>query len=427
MNMIIRLLLPLVLALPAGAVSLVSVNARGEAGNGFSRAPAISADGRYIAFMSAASNLVEGDANGKADIFLRDRKEGTVTRISMGMDGEEADGDSSSPAISADGRVIAFLSQARNLVPEDTNKAADVFTYDRETGEMARASVNSRRTQAAGASGPPAISADGRFVAFRSEAENLVLNDSNGFADIFRHDRREGVTIRVNVSSKGEEADGPSSGVPALSADGRYVAFVSNAANLIPDDANGVTQDVFVRDVAAGTTTCISRPPGRATVTGESAGPSISADGRYVAFISFAESLVPGDANHAADVFLHDRQQDTLTRITAGNDASLAVSLSADGRALAYLSHASDLAAGDANGYPDIFRYDVATKTAVRVNVSAAGAEADDDSSAPAISGDCTVIAFVCWSSMLMPENKFSCGDVFVSELPDRGPAARPE
>jgi len=407
----------LLLAAPlwsAPTLSLVSVNARGEAGNGFSRAPALSGDGRFLAFMSDATNLVDGDENGKSDIFLCDRTAGTLTRVSTGLNGEEANGNSSAPAISGDGRFIAFLSEASNLAPDDTNKAADIFIYDRQTGTTARASVSSGGAQANAASSPPVISADGRFVAFRSEASNLARNDGNGFADIFRHDCRTGETIRVSVNGKGEEADGPSDGAPSISGDGRYVAFASRATNLSPDDGNGMTQDIFLRDCDAGSMTCISRPTGGKSINGESISPCISADGRAVAFISFAENLLPGDANHAADIYLYDRTAGKLARISAGNDASLAVSLSADGRTAAFLSHATDLAPGDKNDFPDIFLLDLAAKTTTRVNVGPQGAEADDDSSAPVISGDGFTVAFVSWSSVLMPGERFSKGDVFV-------------
>lgn len=396
------------------AVTLISANAHGEAGDGFSRAPALSRDGRLVAFMSDATNLIEGDTNGKTDIFLCDRNAQAITRISQGLHGEEANGNSTAPAISADGRFIAFLSAASNLVPDDTNKAADVFVYDRQAGTTTRASVSSGGAQAGAASSPPVISADGRFVAFRSEASNLVRNDANGFADIFRHDCRTGETIRASVNGKGEEADGPSDGLPTIGGDGRYVAFASRATNLSPDDGNGITQDVFLRDCEAGSTACISRPTGGKSVSGESISPFTSTDGRSVAFISFAEYLLPGDTNHAADIYRYDRTVEKLARISAGNDASLAVSLSADGLRAAFLSHATDLAPADKNDFPDIFLLDVNTRTTTRINISPQGVEADDDSSAPIISGDGSTVAFVSWSSVLMPGERFSKGDVFV-------------
>ncbi len=404
-------------ALAARAVSLVSVNAQGEAGNGFSGAPSLSADGRYVVFQSAAGNLVPDDTNDKVDIFLRDRTDGTTTRISLGLDGAEADGDSSEPVISTDGRYIAFTSKATNLVPDDTNGVADIFRYDRRDGAMTRVSLGGRAWQSNGASAAPAISADGRFVAFRSTADNLVLNDTNGFADIFLRDTKDGGTLRVSLSSAGEEADAPCDGRPAVSSDGRYVAFVSAAGNLSPDDGNGIGKDIFLREVTARTTACVSRPRGGRSGTGESACPSLSADGRTLAFISFNDALTDGDGNHTADVFLADLTTGELTRVAGGSDASLAVSLSADGRRLAFLSHAADLVPGDHNDEPDIFLYDAEKRTLRRVNVTGEGVEADDHSSAPAISPDGTAIAFTSWADTLMPKQRFSSGDVLVVEV----------
>lgn len=402
--------------LGARAATLLSVNVQGEPGNGFSTAPSVSGDGRLVVFQSAASNLVPDDTNAKTDIFLADRAEGALMRISLGIDGVEADGHSTEPVISADGRVIVFTSAASNLVPDDTNGVADIFRYDRRDGLLTRVSLGGRTRQANGAAAAPAVSADGRFVAFRSTAENLVPNDGNGFADIFLRDTREETTVRISVNSAGEEADAPSYGTPSLSADGRYVAFVSAAANLSPLDGNGVTKDIFVRDTQARSTVCVSHARGTKSAAGESASPSLSADGRTLAFIAFAEGLVPGDGNHTADVFLADLATGEITRVAGGNDAALAVSVSADGRRLVFLSHAANLLPGDHNEEPDIFRYDRDTRQLTRVNVTPDGTEADDNSSAPAISADGSVIAFVSWSSALMPKQRFSRGDVFVTD-----------
>ncbi len=190
--------------------------------------PAISAEGRYVAFRSEASNLVADDTNGTADVFVADRVSGETERVSISSSSAEANAESSQPAISADGRYVAFRSAASNLVFGDSNAAADVFVRDRLTGETTRVSVSSSGGQANGQSSAPSISADGSFVAFASEASDVVSGDGNGLADVFVRDRLTGQTTRVSVSSSGGQANGQSS-EPAISADGRYVGFGSEA------------------------------------------------------------------------------------------------------------------------------------------------------------------------------------------------------
>ena len=206
--------------------------------------PAISADGRFVAFNSFASNLVPGDTNGATDIFVRDRELGTTRRVGVGLGGVQANEASTAAAVSANGRFVAFDSFASNLVPGDDNFARDVFVYDRRAGTTRRVSVGSAGSN--GESFFPAISADGRFVAFVSSATDLVPGDTNNEDDIFVRDLELGATRRVSVGPGGTQGNGPSSG-PALSADGRFVAFEIAANTLVPGDTNGAT-DIFVRD-----------------------------------------------------------------------------------------------------------------------------------------------------------------------------------
>src|SRR5205814_1263965 len=197
-----------------------------------------SADGRFVAFAAWARNLAPGDTNGFGDVFVHDRGTGVTERLSVDGAGTEANDTIHQPAISADGRFVAFVSAATNLVPGDTNGLSDVFVHDRRTRRTERVSVDSAGTQADGASASPALSADGRFVAFSSSATNLVPGDTNGQADVFVHDRRTGTTERVSVDSAGTGANGWSER-PSISADGRFVAFCSYATNLVPRDTNG--------------------------------------------------------------------------------------------------------------------------------------------------------------------------------------------
>src|SRR5216117_509323 len=249
-------------------------------GNDTSLGSALSADGRFVAFDSAATDLVAGDTNGVSDVFVHDRQTGTTERVSVASDGAQGNGRSGlvtfafPPALSADGRFVAFVSFATNLVAGDTNGATDVFVHDRQTGTTERVSVASDGTESNAASLGSALSADGRFVAFQSDATNLVAGDTNGATDVFVHDRQTGMTERVSVASGGTEGNGFSAGL-ALSADGRFVAFHSTATNLVAGDTNGAT-DVFVHDRQTGTTERVSVDSDGTQGNGPSAGAALS-------------------------------------------------------------------------------------------------------------------------------------------------------
>jgi Tol biopolymer transport system component len=333
--------------------------------NGDSVSPAISADGRFVAFESTASNLVAGDTNESTDVFVRDRVAGTTERVGVASDGAQANSDSYSPVISADGRFVAFESLASNLVVGDTNGSGDVFVRDRVAGTTERVGVASGGAQANRDSLSPAVSADGRFVAFESTASNLVAGDTNSTRDVFVRDRVAATTERVSVGSDGAQANGYSL-LPAISADGRFVAFESYASNLVAGDTNEST-DVFVRDRVAATTERVS--------VADSLSPVISADGRFVAFASYASNLVAGDTNGSRDVFVRDRVAGTTERVSvasggaqANRDSHRAV-ISADGRFVAFLSTASNLVAGDTNGSGDVFVRDRVAATTTLVSV----------------------------------------------------------
>ncbi|HWP32099.1 MAG TPA: hypothetical protein VNK96_10315 [Fimbriimonadales bacterium] len=340
-------------------VSVSSSGAQGNGGIGLEPSPSISADGRFVAFDSEASNLVSGDTNGANDVFVHDRQTGKTTRISVSSSGSQGNSYSDSPSISADGRYVAFESYASNLVSGDTNGTDDVFVHDRQTGKTTLVSVSSSGAQGDYWSQEPSISADGRYVAFSSLASNLVSGDTNGTSDVFVHDRQTGKTTRVSVSSSWREGNGHSNN-PSISADGRYVAFTSDASNLVSGDTNG-TDDVFVHDRQTGKTTRVSVSSSGAQGNSWSEDSSISADGRYIAFESEASNLVSGDSNGYLDVFVHDRQigQTTLVSVSSsgaqGNNWSDWPSISMDGRYVAFGSDASNLVSGDTNGYQDVF------------------------------------------------------------------------
>jgi Tol biopolymer transport system component len=211
-----------------------------------------------VVFDSSARNLVGGDTNAASDVFVHDRQTGQTTRVSVTTDGTQGNGHSTWPSISGDGQYVTFVSKASNLVSGDTNGVSDVFVHDRKTGQPTRASTASDGTQGNGGSQNPSLSFDGRYVVFWSGATNLIDGDTNGVWDIFVHDRETGETTRVSVASDGTQGNDISR-FPSISADGRYVAFESDADNLVSGDTNGFS-DIFVHDRETGETICVSIP-----------------------------------------------------------------------------------------------------------------------------------------------------------------------
>jgi Tol biopolymer transport system component len=357
-----------------GTNYLVSRSSTGVLGNDWSYNPSVTADGRYVAYHSRATNLVAGDANAKIDIFVRDRQTGTTTRVSKDSAGVEGDGDSYNPTVSADGRYVAFRSEATNLVAGDLNGVQDVFVRDRQTGTTTLVSRNSGGVEGDGVSDGAFISPDGRYVTFRSEATNLVADDTNGMPDIFVRDRQTGTTTLVSRSSAGVVGDG-SSDSPVISTNNRYVAFESTAANLAAGDTN-TKWDIFVRDRQTGTTTLVSKSSAGVEGDEHSYYPSLSSDGRYVTFSSLAANLVTGDTNGFDDIFVRDRQTGTTTRVSkssAGVEAdsySYHAPVSADGRFVVFESNAANLVSGDTNGDYDIFVRDRQTGTTTLISKS---------------------------------------------------------
>ena len=354
--------------LQGGTTTLVSVNSAGtDSGNGSSDKAVISSDGRYVAFVSAASNLVVSDTNGVKDVFVRDMQGGGTTLVSVSVAGTDSgNGISGSPAISADGRYVAFRSSASNLVITDTNGTSDVFLRDLQGGVTMMVSLNAAGTDSGnGYSAAPAISADGGLVAFESDAANLVVTDTNGSNDVFVWDRQGVTTTMVSLNSSGTDSANGYSDFPAISADGCYVVFQSDAGDLVITDTNG-TRDVFVRDLQGGATTLVS-----ANVAGTDSGndvsgpPAISADGRYVAFRSSASNLVVTDTNDVSDVFVWDLLISATTLVSvnssgtdSGNDSSDAPVISSDGTVVAFYSFASDLVITDTNTTVDAFAFE---------------------------------------------------------------------
>jgi Tol biopolymer transport system component len=418
----------------------VSVSSAGAQGDRDSFAAGISADGRYVLFNSLARNLVSGDTNDRDDVFVADRNAGTVERVSVRSGGGQANpgsdpyGGSYAGGLSANGRYVVFNSDSPNLVPRDTNHTADVFVHDRARDVTTRVSVGARGRQANGPSGDPAISANGRYVAFSSLASNLVRGDTNGMSDVFVRDLRTGRTVRASLTSHGAQArcnqSGCESTEPALSANGRFVAFESSATNLVPRDTNR-TADVFVRDLRRGRTERVDvsssgRQSANDRTNNGSNAPVISASGRFVAFHSYAPNLVRGDTNRLPDIFVHDRRTEKTTRVsisTAGQQANQeslgAAAISPDGRYVAFTSLATNLVGGDVNDITDVFVRDLRAGTTSLVSLGDSGNQGGDASSVggAAFSADDRYLAFSSWASNFVPGDTNDVPDAFVRDL----------
>lgn len=383
--------------LATGITELISIGRTGANANDASFPPTISDDGRFVVFGSWATNLVSLDVNQTPDVFVRDRQTGVTALVDVAPDGGQANRGTidAAPSISGDGSTIAFVSLATNLIGLDTNYLNTFVAPN----PLPTPPVVSRPIQWVngspfggmpdGASAGPASNVDGTSIAFFSDASNLIVGDTNGARDVFVAEA--GSITRVSVSSSGAQANGPSQslgGSPAISADGLVIAFYSLATNLVPRDMNGWT-DVFVRDRAVGTTERISVASDGTEANGPSFYPSISADGRFVAFQSTASNLVPGDTNGVSDIFVHDRLTGTTERVCGlqGNAFSLSASISPDGNFVAFASLASNFVPNDTNRHVDVFVCDRAGGTIQRASVASDGSQGNGDSILPDISG----------------------------------------
>jgi len=397
--------LALAAALPAQAIQMVSVDQFGGSANSQSLNPDVSANGRYVAFMSDASDLVPGDTNGTTDVFVRDTLTGLTTRASVSSSGVQGNGFSWNPAISGDGQTVVFSSVATNLVTVDTNGQRDIFLHDMQTGQTFRMSFAWDGTQSNGLSEWGDISEDGVFVVFYSAATNIVKNDFNGQGDVFLFNRMNGGMEIVSLSDT--EAQGNQmSWIPKVSGNGRYVAFQSSATNLVNGDTNGQT-DVFVRDRTLKTTRRASLGSGGVQANGQSFDPRVSDDGRFVAFNSQASNLVSGDSNARADVFHHDLLAGTTVRVNPNNPTDSYISdLSADGLQVLF-----------STGSPqqEILR-NVASGQETLVSQAASGGSGNADSRRGGLSPDGRFAAFESLASNLVQSDFNPMKDVFLHD-----------
>jgi TolB protein len=422
---------------PRATTRIVSVTRAGHQGGPAQGSfdASVSADGHLVAFDSYV-HLISTDTDRVRDVYVKDLSTGNVTLVSVASNGHEGDDRSYEPHISGNGRFVAFTSEADDLVPGDTHGTGvpDAYLHDLATGRTTRVSVSSTGAQTAPGFGSFAegVSGDGRFVVFDSDAPNLVTGDTNGASDVFVRDLRTKTTRRIDVTSLGMQSAGASGG--SISGNGRFVAFISDAPDLVSGDTNGVS-DVFVRDRKLHVTRRVSvstagaegdAASGGAPMFGTAAagGFEISATGRFVVFLSAASNLVPGDSNGFTDVFVRDRHLHTTSRVNVNNHKKQAngdcvdnPSISADGHVVAFDSEATNLVPGDTAGQIDVFVRQRAAGRTVRASVSSAGAQANQGGFVPSMAASGSVVAFESPSTNLVPHDANTNFDVFA-----RGP-----
>ncbi len=406
----------------AAATTRVSVATGGAEGTGPSTGCSVSADGRYVAFASTAPDLVANDLNGKSDVFIRDLTNGTTWRVSLGDGGAEANGDSFSPSISADGGFVAFTSEATNLPLAPTSGSqTGVYLHNVATSETRRVDAINDAEGADANSGSPSVSEDGRYVAFLSSASNIASLPCT-YSQVLVRDMQQTGPIPV-ASRHWNAGDVPCNGdctSPAISADGTCVAFASVATDLIPDDTNS-SQDVFRWDFTQSGMARMSVDPNGDEVSGQYPAVAISGDGDCVVFSSNATALVAGDTNGCYDVFLRDWSWEDTYLISAasdgtqGNGDSLDVAVDQYAGYIAYSSLATNLVRDDTNGVADVFVSNDRGQT-TRVSRAADGSQSGGASGAPAIGADQRTVAYSSEAANLVPDDTNGVSDVFASD-----------
>ncbi|MEU7909244.1 hypothetical protein [Actinoplanes sp. NPDC049118] len=408
----------------------VNVSSTGAQNDDFVHWSDLSADGRYVVFASSASELVPGDTNASTDIFLRDRQANTTTRISVSSTGVQSNGQSSLPQISADGRYVTFVSRASNLVPGPQAQPVwndQIYLVDVEDGTIDRISETPNGRPGNGPSLSPSISADGRYVAFTTSAPDLIPGAVDEFPrpqDVVLYDRTTQKITLVSVATDGTPSRQSSDA--SLSDNGRYVAFTSLSNGLVHDDFNMVN-DIFVRDLVAGTTVRASLSDNDHEVGTRSDHGQVSDDGRYVTFWSADRLLVRVGIGFGSGVFMRDLQTGTTRLVSTSSDgvpgqsSGEHPSVTADGRHVVFDSHDANLVAGDTNGARDVFRKDLQTGTTTLVSRSSNGTQGDRGSILwfGGITPNGKIVTYMSDATNLVDGDTNGTDDVFVTELPD--------
>lgn len=421
------LLVLLQTALAARQVELVSQSTGGEPADGSSYQAALSADGRVVAFLSGANNLAQGDTLYNFDVFVRDRVAGTTEHAAVTWYGGRVGQSSFEPSLSADGRFVAFLSLAANIVPNDANgHVQDLFVRDRGLGTTSIAARTHTGAQSSGGIEHGSISSDGAWVVFETTAGDIVADDTNGVSDVFVRSLRTGAVERVSLRADGTQAAlGSRHG--SLSADGRRVAFSSYEA-LLPEDVDGY-EDVYVLDRAAGVLLLASPTYDGGPSTNTAGEPELSLDGTTVAFTAHDRRLVPGDANGQGDVFWRELETGTtgLASVAVGGAQLTSFSaypaISGNGRLIGFWSQATGVVPGVpplSPGSGRAYQHDRGTGTTALIDTNAAGEPGDADcDTTMAFSRDGHWVTWGSSSSNLGAGDRADMNDVFVQARPD--------
>ncbi|MCQ1539096.1 PKD domain-containing protein [Methanocalculus taiwanensis] len=420
-----------------GSNILVSVATDGNPGNSDSFLGDISSDGRFVTFSSSSSNLVQGmdPPTWLQNIFVRDRIAGTTTLVSTAINGTQANGDSTKPVISSDGRYIAFQSNANNLVLNDTNGRTDIFVYDRNNANITRVSVATDGTEGWGGRNP-SISLDGHYIAFESMDDFGEPTGHAGYTYVYIHDINSSTTTRVSVSSSGQAGLGQSLN-PSTADKGGIIAFDSSANNLVPNDTNGLA-DIFVHLKGAKITSRVSIASNGTEGDGESSSPSISDDGRFITFTSKSKNFESGAESKGygelPDIFVHDREHTTTTRVSKdpngapGNYWSHNPSISGDGRYITYDSESTNLVTGlpPESYMKRIFLYEIETESTTLISVAYDGTPADGTTENAVISEDGRYIAFEGRASNLIPGGSSYPKSIYIHDRETSAPTTAP-
>jgi Tol biopolymer transport system component len=407
---------------PPDTTRLLSRALDGDPANGLSGHPSVSDNGRVVAFTSSASDLVVGDDNGLTDIFVRDRRTDQTKRVSVDMSGGSPNAPSSMPQIAAKGRHVVYLSRATDLTSVNTHGKLQAYLYDRDARTTTLVSVNAAGEAGNDDTTQVVVNKDGSLVAFVSEATNLVADDTNGVPDVFLHGVSVGGTRLITRAPDGSLANLSSYAVD-ISNSGKMLAIASSASNLVPDDTNGAS-DVFMYDRKSGGWDLISRNKHGDAGDGHSYEAVISADGEYVAFTSVASDLTEDEDNFLEDVFLYRSPVDRIDLVSRGLDGTTAAvesyvgSISRDGRAVTFYSDADDLVEGDTNDDTDVFLFRRARRQAVSlVSTTKDGASGNSTSLASSVSASGKIVVFDSQASDLVRHDENENRDVFARRV----------
>lgn len=389
---------------------LISISSASVKGSASSTQQSVSADGRYVVFRSASSNLVSGDTNGSSDVFLRDRSTGTTSLVSVSSNGTQANYGGDSPSISYDGRYVVFTTNATNLDTSDTYPGADIYLRDIINGTTTLISKVANNPDNNAVIGK--ISADGRFVVYQSKNPNTI------YQDIYVADLNDNSITLVSKDANNNNGNN-SSEAPSISCDGGIIAFSSRATNFVSGDTNN-SADVFtVERIGGNIISNLSIGGNNHSVAGTSA---VSCDGNYITFQSDATNLVSGDTNSSKDVFRYSRvnkQTELISKSTSsalGNGNSVEASISGDGRYIAYSSGSTNLVASDTNGTEDIFIRDTKTGTTELLSQNSTGTYGNFGSYAPVISADGKYAVYYTAATNLVSGDTDNTADILISE-----------